>query len=195
MSAGGAGVEGGDWAEQPRQISKRTRNARRTVINRNHLSMSKRLIISWQEGTLCGHSSGVRPLCRAFCRPFADASPYIASAPRPLVACDRSLSFVSSPLRSSYSRPSTLDHAGAPLGRLATDRPSITTCVGSAGSSDVRFRFMDAVCSAYSVSAAVERHCYGICILQRRQRFAPLVVIRQNPRRWDGKLWRRLPCV
>src|SRR5580704_6384323 len=77
MSAGGAEVEGGDWAEQPRQISKRTRNARRTIINRNHLSMSKRLIISWQEGTLCGHSSCVPPLCRAFCRPLADASPLL----------------------------------------------------------------------------------------------------------------------
>jgi hypothetical protein len=43
MSEGG---EGGGWAEQPRQISKRTRNARRTIINRNHLNMSKRLIIS-----------------------------------------------------------------------------------------------------------------------------------------------------
>src|SRR5712671_4133156 len=64
MSEGGAEVEGGDWAEQPRQISKRTRNARRTIINRNHLSMSKRLIISWQEGTLCGHSSCVRPASR-----------------------------------------------------------------------------------------------------------------------------------
>ena len=39
--------------------------------------MSKRLIISWQEGTLCGHSSCVRPLCRAFCRPLADASPLL----------------------------------------------------------------------------------------------------------------------
>src|SRR5260370_18778315 len=71
MSAGGAEGEGGDWGEQPRQMSKRTRNARRTIINRNHLSMSKRLIISWQEGTLCGHSSCVRPLCR----PLGDASP------------------------------------------------------------------------------------------------------------------------
>src|ERR1035438_8133421 len=35
--------EGGDWAEQPRQISKRTRNARRTIINRSHLSMGKPL--------------------------------------------------------------------------------------------------------------------------------------------------------
>jgi hypothetical protein len=74
MSEGG---EGGDWAEQPRQITRRTRNARRTIINRSHLNMSKRLIISWQEGTLCGHSSGVRPLCRAFCRPLADASPLL----------------------------------------------------------------------------------------------------------------------
>src|SRR6266436_9414933 len=65
------GVDGGDWAEQPRQISKRTRNARRTIINRSHLSMSKRLIISWLEGTPCGHSSCVRPLCR----PLADSSP------------------------------------------------------------------------------------------------------------------------
>src|SRR4029077_3611455 len=38
MSEGG---ERGDWAEQPRQISKRTRNARRTIINRNHLNMRK----------------------------------------------------------------------------------------------------------------------------------------------------------
>src|SRR6266849_4673093 len=70
MSEGG---EGGDWAEQPRQISKRTRNARRTIINRNRLNMSKRLIISWQEGTLCGHSSCVCPLCR----PLADSSPLL----------------------------------------------------------------------------------------------------------------------
>src|SRR6266849_3131535 len=87
MSAGGAEVEGGDWAEQPRQISKRTRNARRTIINRNHLSMSKRLIISWQEGTLCGHSSCVRPLCR----PLADASPLLqALRVRWLLAIGRS---------------------------------------------------------------------------------------------------------
>jgi hypothetical protein len=33
---------------------------------------------------------------------------------------------------------------------LATDSRSITTCVGSAGSSEVRLRFMDAVCNAYS---------------------------------------------
>jgi hypothetical protein len=89
MSPGGAEVEGGDWAEQPRQISKRTRNARRTIINRNHLSMSKRLIISWQEGTLCGHSSCMRPLCGVFGRPLADASPFTASAPSLLAACDR----------------------------------------------------------------------------------------------------------
>src|SRR5437588_12306432 len=59
MSAGGAeeGGEGGDWAEQPRQITRRTRNARRTIINRNHLSMSKRLIISWLEGCLLGVGS------------------------------------------------------------------------------------------------------------------------------------------
>jgi len=31
-----------DWAEQPRQISNRTRNARRTIINPNHLSMSRK---------------------------------------------------------------------------------------------------------------------------------------------------------
>ena len=31
-----------DWAEQPRQISKRTTNARRTIMSRNHLNMSKR---------------------------------------------------------------------------------------------------------------------------------------------------------
>src|SRR6267378_549004 len=69
MSEGG---EGGDWAEQPRQISRRTRNARRTIINRSRLNMSKRLIISWQEGA-CGHSSRVCPLCR----PLADSSPLL----------------------------------------------------------------------------------------------------------------------
>src|SRR6266481_3922069 len=59
MSAGGAeeGGEGGDCAEQPRQITRRTRNARRNIINRNHLSMSKRLIISWQEGCQLGVGS------------------------------------------------------------------------------------------------------------------------------------------
>src|SRR5258708_3149522 len=73
MSEGG---EGGDCAEQPRQITRRTRNARRNIINRNHLSMSKRLIISWLEGCLCGHSSCMgRP-----CRPVADSS-FTASAP------------------------------------------------------------------------------------------------------------------
>src|SRR5882762_8527456 len=56
MSAGGAGLGGGeeeegDWAEQPRQTNRRTRNARRTIINRNRLNMSKRLIISWHEGS------------------------------------------------------------------------------------------------------------------------------------------------
>ena len=73
--------------------------------------------------------------------------------PMPVLYCKRSASagclrslssFVSSPLRSSFSRPSTLDHAEAPSGRLATDSRSITTCIGSAGSSEVRFRFMDA---------------------------------------------------
>jgi hypothetical protein len=33
---------GGDWAEQPRQISKTATNARR-IINRSHLDMSKPL--------------------------------------------------------------------------------------------------------------------------------------------------------
>src|ERR1700692_916785 len=112
MSAGGAEVEGGDWAEQPRQISKRTRNARRTIINRNHLSMSKRLIISWQEGTLYGHSSPLA--CVRFAVLFAVLWPMsVLYCKRSASAgCLRSLSsFVSSPLRSSFSRPSTLDHA------------------------------------------------------------------------------------
>jgi len=38
------------------------------------------LIISWQEGTLCGHSSGVRPVCR----PMAHIQPFTASASLPL---------------------------------------------------------------------------------------------------------------
>jgi hypothetical protein len=36
-------VEGGACAEQPRQISRRTRNARRTIMNRSHLYMRKSL--------------------------------------------------------------------------------------------------------------------------------------------------------
>src|SRR5208283_1450403 len=46
MSPGGEtteGADGGNWAEQPRQITKRTTNARRTIMNRNHLSMRKPL--------------------------------------------------------------------------------------------------------------------------------------------------------
>ena len=48
MSDGGADGEAGfgagpDWAEQPRQTSKRTRKARRTIISRNHLNMRKPL--------------------------------------------------------------------------------------------------------------------------------------------------------
>ena len=31
----------GDWAEQPIQMSKRTTNARRKIINCNHLNMMK----------------------------------------------------------------------------------------------------------------------------------------------------------
>jgi hypothetical protein len=74
--------------------------------------------------------------------------------------CLRSLSpFLSSPLRSSDSRPSTLDHAEAPIGRFATDSQSITPCVGSAGSGEVRFMFMDAVCGSISPLPTVLDDC------------------------------------
>jgi hypothetical protein len=71
--------------------------------------------------------------CRAFlCRRFAaganSALHFFGALTRTLyckrsesAGCLRSLSsFGSSPLRSSYSRPSTLDHAEAPSGRFAT---------------------------------------------------------------------------
>jgi hypothetical protein len=48
MRSGEGALEGdddedGDWAEQPIQISKRTTNARRKIINCNHLNMTKML--------------------------------------------------------------------------------------------------------------------------------------------------------
>jgi hypothetical protein len=118
--------------------------------------MSKRLIISWQEGTLCGHSSCVRPLCRAFCRPLADASPYYCKRSAS-AGCLRSLSsFVSPPLlRSSHSRPSNPGpRPGAK--RTVGHRLTINHCLcWQRRFQRGRFRFMDAVCSAYSISAAV----------------------------------------
>ena len=45
-AVGEEGEAVGDWAEQPRQINRRSRKARRTIIDRSHLNMSKRLIIS-----------------------------------------------------------------------------------------------------------------------------------------------------
>jgi len=41
--AGEAPGPGGDCAEQPRQISRKLRNAHRTMINRNHLNVKESL--------------------------------------------------------------------------------------------------------------------------------------------------------
>src|SRR5271154_5535378 len=53
--------EEGDWAEQPRQTIRRARKARRTIINRNHLRMSKRLIISCKHPARCWGSPRLPP--------------------------------------------------------------------------------------------------------------------------------------
>ncbi len=109
--------------------------------------------------------------------------------------CSRSLSLLrSSSLRSSYSRPSTLDHAEARSDGLPPTRDQSLP----ASAVPVPARFVSGSwtpsathtatglpsCDRYPAGPNVHRlasdTCAGICILKRRQWFAPLVVVWQD---------------
>jgi len=96
--------------------------------HRSHLNMSKRLIISWQEGCLRGHSSCVRRLAVPW-----PIHPSLQALLSPLAACDRFLRSdrLHSGRRARVPRP--LITPKRQSDGLPPDSRSITTCVGSAG--------------------------------------------------------------
>jgi hypothetical protein len=100
--------------------------------------------------------------------------------------CPRSLSsFVASPLRSSYSRPSTLDHAAAPSGRL----PPIRDQSLPASAAPVPARFV----SGSWTPSATHTACEKVVFFKNRLKLGDRKMF-TRPEKMGSKLWRRPPA-